>query len=843
MRSTARHIAASTTRKELILLLLAAFSVVMTLTVGFSGITEAASGGFQVRQAVLVSVVAALSLFLCTGIWRVIRTAHGEARAAREQNADLRRQVTAADAIIKTEPQIIIFWERGQAMRIVTHTLATVAGIPQAREKLVRFAEWLAPPSAEALKAGLDALFEQGIAFSVILKTQAGANVEAEGRAAGGRAVLRLRDVTGFKRDLARIRDLQDILTRDVRSSRALLDALPMPVWMKGPDDRIKWANEAYIAAVEATGIDEIVDRQVELLEQRHRKMVGHKLSKGERFRERLPLVIGKERRSHDVVVLPVENTSVAAAMDVTALESVQGELDRQIAAYDRTLDRVETAVAIFNRDQVLVFFNRAYLKLWQIDADWLATRPTDGALLDRLRELGRLPDMVNYRDWKTKVLACYKSGANFEDWWHLPDGRFIHVMAEQRPDGGVTYLFADETERLSLESRYNALIDVQRETLDGLKEGVAVFGTDGRLKLFNSAFASIWRLHRRVLAERPHIDEVITLSLPLYNNPQTWLQIGQAATSFNLERKVVEGQMVRPDTSVIDYTAMPLPDGATLLTFADVTDAKHYERALVERNEALIAADRLKNQFIGHVSYELRTPLTTIIGFSDLLASEHIGTLNPKQREYLSDINISSRTLLAIINDILDLATIDAGGLELKLGVVDVNAVIDAAILGVREAAIRKQLTLDIAIASDADTFVADEARVRQMAYNLLSNAVGFSKQGGTIMITCWREAGMMVFSVEDQGTGIPLEQQPRVFERFESRSHGSAHRGAGLGLSIAKSLVELHGGSMTLQSEPGKGTRVTFRLPEHGRSLQSGRDHGAGDASPPLAASGSAA
>lgn len=842
MRSTARHIAASTTRKELILLLLAAFSVVMTLTIVVSGISGSASGGFHVRQAILAAVVAALSLFVVTGVWRITRAALRETKATREQNIDLRRQVTAADAIIKTEPQVIVFWEQGQAMRIVTHTLATVAGVPEAQVDLVRFAQWLAPASAEALKAGLDALFEQGIAFSVILKTKAGANVEAEGRAAGGRAVLRLRDVTGFKRDLARIRDLQDILTRDVRSSRALLDALPMPVWMKGPDERIRWANEAYIAAVEAANMDEIVDRQIELLEQRQRKMVARKLTSGERFRERLPLVVGKERRAHDVVVLPVEDTSIAAAMDVTALESVQGELDRQIAAYDRTLDRVGTAVAIFNRDQALVFFNKAYQTLWQIDADWLAKRPTDGAVLDRLRDLGRLPDVVNYREWKTKVLACYQSGTDFEDWWHLPDGRFIHVMGEQRPDGGVTYLFADETERFALESRYNALIDVQSETLDGLKEGVAVFGTDGRLKLFNSAFATIWQIHRRILVERPHIDEVIQLSLPLYNNPQTWLRIGQAVTSFLVERAVVEGQMVRPDSTVIDYTAMPLPDGATLLTFADVTDAKHYERALVERNEALVAADRLKNQFIGHVSYELRTPLTTIIGFSDLLASEHIGTLNAKQREYLSDINSSSRTLLAIINDILDLATIDAGGLELKLGVVDVNAVIDAAILGVREAAIRKQLTLDIAISSDAKTFVADEARVRQMAYNLLSNAVGFSSQGGTVMITCWREAGMMVFSVEDQGVGIPLEQQPHVFERFESRSHGSAHRGAGLGLSIARSLVELHGGTMTLQSEPGKGTCVTFRLPEHGRSPQAARA-GVGDASPPLAASGSAA
>ena len=211
---------------------------------------------------------------------------------------------------------------------------------------------------------------------------------------------------------------------------------------------------------------------------------------------------------------------------------------------------------------------------------------------------------------------------------------------------------------------------------------------------------------------------------------------------------------------------------------------------------------------------------MTNIIGFSELLAGPYMGSLNSKQREYVDDIMSSSKTLLAIINDILDLATIDAGALEIKLGPVDVRTVIDAAIMGVHDRAVRGRLTLDIAIADDANTFTADEARVRQVLYNLLSNAVGFSKPDGVVNLSCWREDGQIVFSVEDQGVGIPLEQQQRVFERFESRSQGSRHRGAGLGLSIVRNLVELHGGRMTLESQPGIGTRVTVRFPERGRS-----------------------
>jgi signal transduction histidine kinase len=358
----------------------------------------------------------------------------------------------------------------------------------------------------------------------------------------------------------------------------------------------------------------------------------------------------------------------------------------------------------------------------------------------------------------------------------------------------------------------------VQRETLDSLKEGVAVFGTDGRLKLFNSSFMQIWKFQRRTLAEAPHIDDVIRHARGLYDDLATWQNIASAATGLVDERDAVEGQMVRPDNCVIDFAVTPLPDGATLVTFADVTDAKRYERALIERNEALIAADRLKSQFISHVSYELRTPLTNIIGFGELLATPRMGALNERQREYLNHISGSSKTLLSIIDDILDLATIDAGGLELKPGGVDVHAVIDAAILGVRERAGRARLTLDIAVTDDAKTFIGDEQRIRQVLYNLLSNAVGFSRPGDTIQISCWRDNGMMTFCVEDQGVGIPKDQQARVFERFESHSHGSNHRGAGLGLSVVKSLVDLHGGDMSLDSEPGRGTRVTVRFPEHG-------------------------
>jgi len=166
-------------------------------------------------------------------------------------------------------------------------------------------------------------------------------------------------------------------------------------------------------------------------------------------------------------------------------------------------------------------------------------------------------------------------------------------------------------------------------------------------------------------------------------------------------------------------------------------------------------------------------------------------------------------------VDDILDLATIDAGTLELKLAPVDVRGLIEAARQGVEERLKQNDVKLDIDVAAGINEFVADARRMTQILYNLLSNAIGFSAPGETITLICSREDSMIAFTVADRGVGIPEDFQQTVFDRFESRSHGSRHRGAGLGLSIVKSLAELHGGTVSLVSVPGQGTQVTVLLP----------------------------
>ncbi len=806
------------TRSELIALLLASLACVVVLTVSI--VESRAFDGPATVPWVLVSVIAIGLLAIGASAIFVARRARIEAKAAAADSDALRRELFMAHSVFAAEPQVLLFWEAEHGFRVITHALHTVSGVPQDAPTVLQFGAWLDDRSSGDLTAGLNALFEDGRPFNLLLKTKAGGHVEADARAAGSRAVLRFRDVAGYKRDLVEVLDQHRHLTRDIKTSRSLLNALVMPVWIRDGSGRLEWVNDAYVRAVESGSAEDVISEQVELLDARQRDLVANNLSKRDPLMKRMQLLVGGKLKAHDVLTVPIDGIEAAAAIDVAELESAQGELERQMSAYDRTLDRVASAVAIFNKDMKLAFYNEAYRKLWELDPDWLDQQPTDSQVLDRLRQLSRLPSAGRYQDWKQEVLEVYTTKPVYEDHWALPDGRILHVVAEQRPDGGVTYLFDDQSEQLALESQYKTLIQVQRETLDSLAEGVAVFGTDARLRLFNSAFTEIWKQSHRALAQRPHIDELVDQLAKGESEGRVWARITAAVTSLSGEQKAIEGQIVRDDGIFIDFATTPLPDGGTLATFVDVTTTQNYQRALLERNEALVAADRLKSRFISHVSYELRTPLTNIIGFSELLESPRTGDLNIKQREYLGDISASSRTLLAIIDDILDLATIDAGALELRLEPIDVRAVIDEAVETISERAARMRITLELAVDAAIGKADADPQRVRQILYNLLSNAVGFSNPGDTVRLACWPEPGTLVFEITDQGIGIPPEEQSDIFERFVSRSQGSKHRGAGLGLSIVKSLVDLHGGAISLASEPNVGTSVTVRLPTSPRA-----------------------
>src|SRR5690606_37577422 len=297
-----------------------------------------------------------------------------------------------------------------------------------------------------------------------------------------------------------------------------------------------------------------------------------------------------------------------------------------------------------------------------------------------------------------------------------------LRVVANPQPDGGVTWVFENLTEKISLESRYNTLLRVQGVTLDNLAEGVAVFGPDARVRRYNRAFTALWGMPAALVQPRPHV-RVVKAACEALARVSPWAEMTAAATGFDEERRDGEGQVELNNGTILRYALVHLPNGQVMTTFIDVTDSVNVERMLKDKNEALERADQLKNDFVRHVSYELRSPLTTILGFSELLGQELMGPLNERQRDYVGHVPSSSHELETIVDDILDLATIDAGIMELDISEVPIERTVRSAADLVGERLREHDIVLDIQLGNAPDTFHADENRVRQILFNLLSN------------------------------------------------------------------------------------------------------------------------
>ncbi len=238
--------------------------------------------------------------------------------------------------------------------------------------------------------------------------------------------------------------------------------------------------------------------------------------------------------------------------------------------------------------------------------------------------------------------------------------------------------------------------------------------------------------------------------------------------------------------------------------------------REIEEKSQQLESASQHKSEFLANMSHELRTPLNAIIGFSEVLSDRMFGELNEKQEEYLKDIHASGTHLLSLINDILDLSKIEAGRMELELTDFDLPQAIDSALTFVRERAARRGITLESTVDARLGQIQADERKFRQVVLNLLSNAIKFTPEGGRIEVGAVPKDGLVEVSVTDTGVGIAPEDQEAVFEEF--RQVGTAEKkaeGTGLGLTLCRKFIELHGGKIRVSSQVGVGSTFTFTIP----------------------------
>ena len=656
------------------------------------------------------------------------------------------------------------------------------------------------------LGARLQALVDAGEPFTGQVH-RGDAAIEVEGRAGGAMCWVRL----SLRQDIAGAGAEAGLPSAGLLSD--FLDAQAEPTWLARASGELMWANQAWLRAVEAPTLESARKRKLSF-DKGAEALAKDAAAAGKPLTSLRWITMDGRRRAFQVSARPLPGALVAiSALDVTEAEEARESLRRHVEAQGETFDQIGEAVAIFSPQKTLMFHNAAFVELWGLEPAWLADKPTHGEILDRLRQRRRLPETVDYAQWKAAELKRYEDlGRGQDEIWPLPDGRTLRIVRQLHPTGGLLLLFSDITDELKLKAQYNALIQVQQATLDKLSDAVAVFGSDGRLRLHNEAFAHLWNVTGAQLQAAGDFDGVVEHCVRRVHDLALWSDLKARVTDTDPQaRAPLTGEVRTSDRRIFAYQSRPLPDGATLLAFADITDTRELEKAVVDRSQALEEAERLKRDFVGNVSYELRTPLTTIIGYSELL--DHMGeALSERARGHVQAVRIAAGHLARSIDDVLDMAQVDAGEMQLNLGDAPVQDLLAGAAERWARDAEEAGVSIAVVCPEEIGMIRADVRRLGQVLDHLVENAVRQSPKDGVVTVSARRGLGEIQIQVADQGRGIPFHVQAHIFDRFIGRDRG----GPGLGLALVKALVELHGGWVALESEPGQGATFTCHLPE---------------------------
>ncbi|EJF97231.1 PAS-domain containing protein [Bartonella taylorii] len=750
--------------------------------------------------------ISCASLLMCMAV--IMRVKKASQKPLKVIQADFSEKLRYYEWLLEETGQSLLIWENPTDSPRVVGNIPVLqkAGIHQ--KDFQYFNLWLEENSSRELDYALTQLRYNSHPFELSITTTNNMLLQVTGVIAGTAAIARFQDISTQQSENARLqKDIATILT-ELRMQRNLLDRIQEPVWIRDCEGKVCFINRAF---KEMTGFRENNNEVIDLFNEKTQPKTDEIETI---FQEHVHTVIDGERHCFYLTRITTEEGMAAFARDDSAYENLANELRHVLQSHCETLDQISTAVAIFDTNQKLKFCNQAFKILWSLESSFLESKPSHTLLLEHLREKGLLAENPDWRAWKEELFKAYRQTESNQQIWNLPDGRTVRVISSPHPQGGVTWLYENLTEKIDLERRYNTLIKIQGETLDKLSEGVVVFGTDGRLRLSNPALSKLWSLPYNLLVEGTHITQLQGHCSALCTGTE-WNQFAKFITGFAEKRDTYSGRMDLKNEMIIDYTLVPLPNGQTMLTFVNVTDTVHVARALQEKNEALESADRLRNEFVQHVSYELRTPLTNIIGFSDILRDQIFGSINERQKEYLGHIHSESDALLNIVNDILDLATLDAGIMELDIQSVNIADAMIHAVARVEERLNGRHITLLQQISPSLNVISADATRLHQIFVNVLSNAINFAAEASTIEFCVDEQDDNIVFSVHNEGSDIPEDILDRIFKRFSSHSHHGGRAGAGLGLSLVKNFVELHGGHVEILTGTGQGTTVKCFFP----------------------------
>jgi signal transduction histidine kinase len=638
----------------------------------------------------------------------------------------------------------------------------------------------------------------------------------------GGAALVWVFDFTESHSELARLRAAASRATGDFAALVGLIEAAPMPMWFRGSDLTLQLVNQAYVDAVGGENAVEVVQNQIELLEPEDGRtpaeIAGASLSSQDKSERIVTATIHGARRTLRVSDLPLGQEGVAGyAIDIEEQQQVAREFRAFRDAQRAMLDQLSVGVAQFDPEERLTFANRPFRRLFSLTEEAVEARTPFDRFMAEARERGRTPEVRDFPEWRRERQAWFGMRESGEEAWPLPGGTHLRVVAQPMPDGGLVLITEDRTESLALSAVRDTLLRTRTATLDSLFEALAIFAPDGSVQLWNRSFAGTWGLTTELLDSHPSADELLTAIGRNLVRPDEASLIGAAVRAATLDRREKEGRVELADGRTLRFAGIPLPDGNGLLTVLDITASQKAEQALRERAEALEEADAVKARFLANMSYEFRTPLTTIGGYAELLKS---GAASDPQAagEYVDAILTAVERLTEQVENVLDLSQSEAGLLPIRKERTDLLDFLTKLVREREEAIIAAGLSLDLK-GRRGRVVEADPRQMGRAIGNLLDNAITGTPEGGRIVIDLHKAPEGAEWAIEiviaDNGRGMTAQELARAQGGLKPAKDGAPERRTGLGIPLARQLIEAHDGTLELASRKGAGTTATIRLP----------------------------
>ena len=637
----------------------------------------------------------------------------------------------------------------------------------------------------------------------------------------GGAALVWVFDFSDSESELVQLRGEAARARRDFTALVGLIEAAPMPMWFRDCDGALQLVNTAYVVAVGSETADQVVADGIELIERvdglTARQIAQQAAAKDLPIERLVSATIAGQRRALRVSDLPLGKDGVAGyAIDVEDMEELGRSFKAFRDAQRSMLDQLSAGVAQFDAKRQLTFANQPFQRIFALKRSVMLDPPLFERLLDLARDAGRVPEARDFPAWRREKAEWFVAGAAQDEAWSLPDGTHLRVVAQPMPDGGLLLIAEDRTEQLKLSATRDTLLRTRTATFDSLFESIAVFAPDGRMQLWNRRFAADWGLEAEFLDTHPKADALLKRIAARLKKPARAKAVGEVIRAATLDRQQTGGRAALADGRTLEFAGVPLPDGNGLLTVLDITDSQKAEEALRERNAALTEADAMKTRFLASMSYEFRTPLTSIGGFAELLEAGLGGDLSAQGQEYVQAILTSVGRLGEQIENVLDLSQSEAGMLPLAREEIDVLPFVTR-IVEERGGRIKAAgLTLDLRGDKGVGRITADPRRLARALSHVLENAIAATPAGGRILVELAHHRKKVRIVVSDNGPGMDAATLARALEGMKLSADGRAvERRQGLGLPLARQLIEAHDGTLELLSEPGQGTAVIIELP----------------------------